>query len=95
MRIVDRRQKLIRFLGVAAGGAAVIVTFIPPFSTNVSPELARGMSGIAAALLIADGIWPSLFSDSAHRFEDYAFYVGQWAHSIRETLVEQGLDVLG
>jgi hypothetical protein len=88
---VDRRQRFMRFLGIAAGALAVVVTFIPPFSTLVSPDVAKFISGLAAALLIADGIWPSIFSDSADRYRDYAFYVGLWSQNIRVAMVEPGL----
>ncbi len=88
---VARRQRVLRFLGIAAGAVAVLVSFIPPFSTWGSPEVSKYISGVAAALLIADGIWPNLFSDSADRYRDYAFYVGLWAQNIRAALVEPGL----
>jgi hypothetical protein len=88
---VERRQRFMRFLGIVAGAIAVVLTFIPPFSTLVSPEVAKFASGIAAALLIADGIWPSIFSDSAERYRDYSYYIGLWAQSIRAAMVEPGL----
>lgn len=87
----ERRQRLIRFISIVAGTVAVVVTFIPPFSTIVPRNVANGLSGLAAALLIADGIWPSIFADSADRYRDYAFYIGLWAQNIRAALVEPGL----
>ncbi len=91
MNSAERRQKLMRFLSIVAGAVAVVVTFIPPFSTIVPRDAANGLSGLAAALLIVDGIWPSIFSDSADRYRDYAFYIGLWAQNIRAALVEPGL----
>lgn len=88
---VERRQRFMRFLGIAAGAVAVLVTFIPPFSTLVSSAVAKYVTGLAAALLIADGVWPSIFSDSADRYQDYAFYIGLWAQNIRAAMVEPGL----
>lgn len=73
MHAVERRQKLMRFLSIFAGATAVVVSFIPPFSTTVPAGWIKGISGLAAALLIADGIWPSVFSDSVERYRDYAF----------------------